>query len=62
MLAETATTEISKTDKPNTFPRNRRVAKRGGGVARVAREKIESETGKNLICGKNFIPKKLRNK
>lgn len=57
MLAETATTEISQTDKPDTFPQNRQVAKRGGGVARVARKKIEAETGKRVISRKRFEPK-----
>jgi hypothetical protein len=56
MLAETATTEISQTDKPETFPQNRQVAKRGGGVARVARKKIEAETGKSAISRKRFRP------
>lgn len=31
MLAETATTEISKKREPKTFPENRKVAKEGGG-------------------------------
>jgi len=62
MLAETATTEISKSDKPETFPQNRQVAKRGGGVARVARKKIESETGKRVVSRKRFgeMSKKLK--
>jgi len=37
MLAEASTTEISKKEKPDTFPKNRTVARKGGGVARVAR-------------------------
>ena len=49
MLAETATTEISKKDEPETFWENRKVARRGGGVAKVARVKIEEETGKKVI-------------
>ena len=57
MLAETSTTEISKTKKPNTFVENREVARRGGGVAKVAREKIESETGKKVISRKNYLLK-----
>lgn len=66
MLAETATTEISKTKEPKTFIENRETAKRGGGVAKAAREKIESETGKKVISRKNYLLKpqnrKLLNK
>jgi hypothetical protein len=37
MLGEKVTTEISKREEPNTFDKNKRVAKRGGGVAGKAR-------------------------
>lgn len=53
MLAETATTEISKTKEPKTFPENRRVAHEGGSIAGNARKDIESKTGKKVITGKN---------
>lgn len=53
MLAETATTEISKTKKPNTFGKNKQVAKEGGEVAGNARKNIESKTGKSVITNKN---------
>lgn len=58
MLAETATTEISKKQKPETFPENRRVAREGGGIAGNARKQIESKTGKPVISDNNF--KKLQ--
>ncbi|MBU2595914.1 Bro-N domain-containing protein [Patescibacteria group bacterium] len=53
MLAETATTEISKKKKPKTFPKNRRVAHEGGSVAGNARRDIEAITGKKVITHKN---------
>ena len=53
MLAETATTEISKTKKPKNFGQNKVVAREGGGVAGNARKEIESKTGKKVITGKN---------
>lgn len=56
MLAEASTTEISKTEKPDTFVKNRFVARRGGGVARVARKRIEKETGRPVITSKKFSP------
>ncbi len=53
MLAETATTEISKTKKPDTFSKNRKIAYEGGSVAGNARKEIESKTGKKVITVKN---------
>jgi hypothetical protein len=64
MLGEAATTEITKTEHPIGFPENKRVSKRGGGVAGLARKKMEEETGKKIVSPKNFIgpneKKKLR--
>lgn len=59
MLAETATTEISKKKEPKTFPENRKVAKEGGTIAGNARKEIESKTGKKIITGKNAKDLKL---
>lgn len=60
MLAEVSTTEISKKEKPETFVDNRVVARRGGGVARVARKKIEEETDNKVISKSNYLPKRLK--
>lgn len=54
MLAETATTEISKKREPKTFPENRQVAREGGGIAGNARKQIENKTGKPVISNLNF--------
>jgi len=56
MLAEVSTTEISQKEEPDTFDKNRKVARRGGGVARVARKKIETETGKKVVSGSKYLP------
>ena len=53
MLAEATTTEISKEEKPETFAENKAVAKRGGGVAGIAREAAEAQTGKPVITSQN---------
>lgn len=53
MLAETATTEISRTRKPKDFDENKKAAKDGGGVAGRARRDIESKIGKKIITNKN---------
>jgi hypothetical protein len=49
MLAEASTTEISKKEKPITFPENRSVAKKGGSVSGVARKSLEKRLGKSII-------------
>lgn len=54
MLAETATTEISKTKKPKTFPENRKIAVEGGSIAGRARKDIENKSGKPVISKNNF--------
>ena len=53
MLAEVSTTEISKQKNPKNFAENKKVAKKGGDVAKVARLKLESTTGKKVITKAN---------
>lgn len=57
MLGEKVTTEISQKEKPDTFPKNKQVAKRGGRVAGNARRETEKELGKSIIFPKNFLDK-----
>lgn len=52
MLAEASTTEISKETKPEGFNENRKVARKGGNVAKKARLEIEKQTGKPVISSK----------
>ena len=56
MLGEAATTEITKTEHPQGFENNKKVAKRGGGVAGLARKKMEIETGKKVVTKDNYLP------
>jgi hypothetical protein len=53
MLAELSTKEISAAVQPQTLDDHEDVAKRGGGVARQARLKLEAETGKKLVSPQN---------
>lgn len=55
MLAETATKDIANTSNPQGLEENRKVAKRGGHVAKVAKETLEQETGEPVITPKNAI-------
>ena len=49
MLAELSTTSITRSENPATLEENMDVAARGGKVARVAREELEAQTGRNVI-------------
>jgi hypothetical protein len=53
MLAELSTKEISEAVQPQTLDEHEDVAKRGGGVAKQARLKLEAETGKQLVSPQN---------
>ncbi len=55
MLGERVTTEISQKEKPETFNKNKNVAKRGGKVAGNARKETEKELGKSVISKQNFL-------
>lgn len=57
MLAETATTEISKKKKPEGFIPSKIIAKQGGSIAGHARQEIEEQTGKKVIFGQ--LPRKV---
>jgi len=56
MLGETATTEISKKKKPESFIQNRRVAKEGGGIAGGARKQLEKRLGRKVVSKRNYLP------
>jgi len=60
MLAETATTEISKQKKPTTFNQSKRVALEGGSIAGNARREIEFKTGQSIISDSNSKSKLLK--
>lgn len=62
MLAELSTKEISETVNPQSFTEHEDVAKRGGGVAKEARLKLEAETGKPVVTDKNAKQLRLSNK
>ena len=57
MLGERVTTEISQQEKPDTFAESKRVARRGGNVAGVARKETERELGHSVVSGQNFLDK-----
>jgi len=59
MLGEKVTTEISKKEKPETFDKSKKVAKRGGRVAGTARKETEKELGRSIVTMQNYLPENI---
>lgn len=62
-LAEASTTEISRKVKPKTFAENRSVAKKGGNVAKIARNNLEEQLGRSVITSQrasDYLPQQLK--
>ena len=57
MLGDRVTPEISQQEKPAPFAERKRVARRGGNVAGVARKETERELGHSVVSGQNFLDK-----
>lgn len=53
MLAEASTKDISAATNPKDFEENKKVAKQGGNVAKVARLELEDKTGKKVVTSLN---------
>lgn len=57
MLGERVTTELSQKEEPETFSQSKLIARRGGGVAGVARKETEKQLGRSVVSSDNFLPK-----
>ena len=55
-LAELSTRQIAESENAMGLSENKKSAKRGGNIAKQAREKLELETGKKVVTGENFLP------
>ncbi len=53
MLAEASTKDISQAVNPKTYSDNKKVAKQGGNVAKVAMKELEAKTGKKVVSAAN---------
>ena len=53
MLAETSSTEISKSTNKKGFNNAKHSVIKGGNIAKIAKEQLEKETGKKVISGRN---------
>ena len=61
-LAELSTRQIAETDEAKGLLQNAKASKKGGAVAKNARKELETQTGKSVITGDNFLPTKKQNK
>lgn len=58
MLAEISTRQIAESMEATGFNENAEAAKKGGGVARKAREELEQKSGKSVLTSQNYLPHK----
>ena len=61
-LAELSTRQIAESENATGMIENTKSAKRGGKIAREAKEKLELETGQKVVTGDNFLPKQKKAK
>ena len=53
MLAETSSTEISKSKNKKGIIEAKKSVEKGGNIAKMAKEELEKETGKQIVSTKN---------
>lgn len=61
-LAELSTRQIAESENATGIEENKKSAKRGGKIAKEAKEKLELETGQKVVSDSNFLPKKSKTK
>ena len=61
-LAELSTRQIAETTDATGMIDNKIAAKAGGGIARQARRQLESQTGKPVVSGQNYLPPRAAKK
>ena len=60
-LAELTTKTLSQQEKPETFAKSKDIARRGGKVAKNAKDEFEKATGTKVVSSVNATNKKLLN-
>ena len=54
-LGEIATRELVKEHKPFGLEENKKIARRGGNIAKITRDNLEKELGRTVISNKNAL-------
>lgn len=55
-LAELSTRQIAESVGATGMAENKEAGKKGGGIAKKARQELEAKTGKPVVTGDNFLP------
>ena len=55
-LAELSTRQIAETHEATGVNENAIAGKKGGKIAKNARLQLETQTGKKIVTGENFLP------
>ena len=61
-LAELSTRQIAENSDATGMEENESAAKTGGRIAKRARRKLESKTGKAVVSGENYLPPSGKNR
>ena len=54
-LGEIATRGLAKEHKPFGLEENKKIARRGGNIAKITRDNLEKELGRTVISNKNVL-------
>jgi len=57
-LAELSTTQIAQSEQAKGFTPNAVAAQKGGRISGNARRALEKQTGKKVVSGQNFLPRR----
>ena len=60
-LGEIATRELTKKKNPKGLAENRKIARKGGNVSKVARNQLESELNESVISKDNYLNYEYKN-
>lgn len=61
-LAELSTRQVAENTNATGMKENKQAARRGGNVAKIAKEKFEEETGQKVVTDENYLPPKKKQK
>ena len=61
-ITDKETRQVAENMVATGMAENKKAARRGGNVARVAKEKYEEETGKSVVTDENYLPKNDKKK
>ena len=61
-LAELSTRQVAESEHATGMKENKKAARRGGNVAKIAKEKFEEETGQRVVTDENYLPQAKKKK